>query len=104
MEYLIFISISCSLLFSKDILYKINSKNNQQANIISTIGAQQPQSNNNQNETLADYYIEKSLFIDFISSSIKIKGTGFVVWAVWGEPSGFIIVSQLPWSAINNIE
>lgn len=50
MKYLIFLSIFCSLLFSKDILYKINSKNNQQANIISTIGAQQPQSNDNQNE------------------------------------------------------
>ena len=31
------------------------------------------------------------------------KGTLLVLWAVKGEPSGFIIFSALPWSAVRNI-
>ena len=31
----------------------------------------------------------------------RMKGTGFVVWAVWGRPvTGSIICSALPWSAV----
>jgi hypothetical protein len=29
-----------------------------------------------------------------------MQGTGLVVWAVWGWPSGVSIFSQLPWSAM----
>ena len=29
-----------------------------------------------------------------------MKGTGFVVWAVMGEPSACFMTSALPWSAV----
>ena len=32
--------------------------------------------------------------------STNIRGTGLVVCAVFGDPSGLIMVSQFPWSAI----
>ena len=31
---------------------------------------------------------------------VTISGTGFVVWAVFGEPSGSSMCSALPWSAV----
>ena len=31
---------------------------------------------------------------------MTISGTGFSEWAVFGEPSGSSMLSQLPWSAV----
>ena len=33
-----------------------------------------------------------------------MRGTGLVVWAVWGSPSGARIQSALPWSAVTRAQ
>ena len=39
----------------------------------------------------------------FTSAPETISGTGLVVWAVSGLPSGFMMRSALPWSAVMRI-